>query len=321
MKKVLLATAVAALSISAAQAAPQVYGKAFLTLDYQDFGDESKTALNSTGSKVGFKGAEALTNNTDLVYQLEYGVDVDSNAKTQFRSRDTYLGLSNKQYGTALAGRLTAIDDMVNYANVTAGGVLGGDDVLASVSAPRADNAVAYVSPNYNGFNALAMYALDSDQDKANDDLAKLGLSNYDKYGVGFQYEPTNQPYRLGATYIGIGSDLVKDFRISGSYDINPALTVGALYQMLDIDGAAEKENAFALSGTYKTATPWTAYGQLDLVQNQGGAKDADDVTRVVVGGKYGFNKATTGHVYAAAIDDGSDDTQFGVGTGIEYKF
>ena len=46
MKKLLLATAVAALSVSAAHAAPTVYGKAFLTADYYDFDDESTTQLN-----------------------------------------------------------------------------------------------------------------------------------------------------------------------------------------------------------------------------------------------------------------------------------
>ena len=36
MKKLLLATAVAALSVSAAHAAPTVYGKVLLSLDYKD---------------------------------------------------------------------------------------------------------------------------------------------------------------------------------------------------------------------------------------------------------------------------------------------
>ena len=339
MKKLLLATAVAALSVSAANAAPTVYGKAFLTVDYQHDktdGEDStnNTSLNSVGSKIGFKGAEALTANTDLVYQLEYGVEIDDanggankdKNQNQFYSRDTYLGLSNKQYGTALAGRLTTIDDMINYANVTAGGVLGGDDVLASVTAPRVNNAFAYVSPSYNGLNFLGMYALDSDQDATTDDLAALGLDNYDKWGVGFKYEPTNQPYRFGATYIGIGSDLVKDIRVSGAYDLNAATTIGALYQNTDFGGKDDKkENAYTLSGTYKTATPWTVYGQADYVKNVAGG-DGDDAQRYVVGGKYAFNAATTGHVYGAyLLDDPKGDNNntknYGIGTGIEYKF
>ena len=378
MKKLLLATAVAALSVSAAHAAPTVYGKAFLTADYQDYskGDftgiavvtdangnpvpnaagqieyygpsytgtiesSSNTSLNSTGSKIGIKGAEALTANTDLVYQLEYGVEIDDaeggtnkgKNQDQFYARDTYLGLSNKQYGTALAGRLTTIDDMVNYANVTAGGVLGGDDVLASFSAPRANNAFAYVSPSYNGAQLLAMYGLDSDQD-AN------SLADHEQAGVGVKYEPANQPFRAGLTYITAG-DALKATRVSGAYDVTPALTVGALYQLTDVN-SDDNENAFALSASYKTATPWTVYGQADLVNNVLGLKDAER-QRYVVGGKYAFNANTTGHVYAAYMNDdkvGSAytyeaatstgyatdfdrDSQdgFGIGTGIEYKF
>ncbi|HSP84271.1 MAG TPA: porin, partial [Psychrobacter sp.] len=39
MKKLLLATAIAALSVSAANAAPTVYGKAFVTTDYVNADD------------------------------------------------------------------------------------------------------------------------------------------------------------------------------------------------------------------------------------------------------------------------------------------
>ena len=103
----------------------------------------STTALNSNSSRIGVKGAERLTTNTDLVYQLEYRVDIDSDKQRNFESRDTYLGLSNKQYGTVLAGRLSTIDGMVDYANVASGGVVGGDGVLSTFDAPRASNAIA----------------------------------------------------------------------------------------------------------------------------------------------------------------------------------
>ena len=330
MKKLLLATAVAALSVSAANAAPTVYGKAFLTVDYQHDktdGEDStnNTSLNSVGSKIGFKGAEALTANTDLVYQLEYGVEIDDanggankdKNQNQFYSRDTYLGLSNKQYGTALAGRLTAIDDMVNYANVTAGGVIGGDDVLASFTGERANNTVAYVSPNYSGVNFLGMYVMDENNDSDTFD--------HDAWGVGAKYEPAGQPFRAGITYEQAG-DALKATRVSGAYDLNAATTIGALYQNTDFGGKDDKkENAYTLSGTYKTATPWTVYGQADYVKNVAGG-DGDDAQRYVVGGKYAFNAATTGHVYGAyLLDDPKGDNNntknYGIGTGIEYKF
>lgn len=326
MKKLLLATAVAALSVSAAHAAPQIYGKALLTVDYVDFADDSETQLNSTGSRIGLKGGEALTANTDLVYQLEYGIDIDENSD-QFTSRDTYLGLANKQYGTLVAGRLSAIDDNINYVSQTVGLFDGFN--AASWDGDRVNNSMAYFSPAYNGLQLMAMYGLDGDQDPN-------GLQD-GGYGVGVKYEPANQPLRAGATYIGSGD--FNTIRVSGAYDLNNQIGLGALYQITDNnDGAVigkdedgkailwgtKKENLFALSGTYKTATPWTAYAQAEMTTNVAGV-DGDDAQRLVVGGKYGFNKATTGHVYAGYINEdyANDESEdgFGIGTGIEYKF
>ena len=109
MKKLLLATAIAALSVSAAQAAPTLYGKAFVTADYvnaefdgEDMDgivnldeDESSVQINSNISRLGFKGSEAMTANTDVIYQLEYGINIDDSGDDNigFKSRDTYLGL------------------------------------------------------------------------------------------------------------------------------------------------------------------------------------------------------------------------------------
>ena len=344
MKKLLLATAVAALSVSAANAAPTVYGKILLTTDYVDGNvtvkengnklideDYSTTQLNSTGSRIGFKGAEALTANTDVVYQLEYGVDVDENSQ-QFKSRDTYLGLANKQYGTFVAGRLSAIDDNINYATQTVGlydsyntgfsvddDELEWDGSLASFDGNRIDNAFAYFSPSYNGMQFMAMYALDGDRDNSDASLDQEG------YGVGVKYEPSNEPFRAGATYIKSGD--FSTARLSGAFDVNAATTLGALYQVTDSD-EDKNENLFTLSGSYAIpATKWKAYAQGDIVKNIRGL-DGLDGSRFVVGGKYGFNAATTGHLYTGYSkiefsEDGYDldASGFGLGAGLEYKF
>ncbi|WP_201578731.1 porin [Psychrobacter sp. Pi2-52] len=350
MKKLLLATAIAALSVSAANAAPTVYGKGFLTLDLNtgdtdvtvtdtvtgvstktSFDADGRSQLNSNASRIGLKGSEALTANTDLVYQLEYGIDIDAGdafvdadggrmeKSDQFYSRDTYLGLKNAQYGTLLGGRLSAIDDYVNFANVTQGGVLGGDVVLASFDAPRTNNTFNYFSPNINGMQFMAMYAMDE-----NNNTDTLGR---DAFGVGGKYEAG--PMNVGATYIQAGDDL-KVARVSGNYAISPVVTLGALYQNTDFD-EDDNENAFTVSGEMKTATPWTAYAQGDFVNNYLGADDAERF-RAVVGGKYAFNAATTGHLYGAYLSEEAEETVattrtkvefdgFGIGGGVEYKF
>ncbi|MGP5010773.1 MULTISPECIES: porin [Psychrobacter] len=354
MKKLLLATAVAALSVSAANAAPTVYGKGFLTLDLNT-GDvdttvttynvdgsvnevvkssedaDGRSQLNSNASRIGLKGSEALTANTDLLYQLEYGIDIDAGDRfvdaagggrmeksDQFYSRDTYLGLKNAQYGTLLAGRLSAIDDYVNFANVTQGGVLGGDAVLASFDAPRTNNTFNYFTPSINGMQFMAMYAMD--EDNGTDTLGR------DAFGLGGKYE--TGPMNVGATYIQAGD--FKVARVSGNYAISPVVTLGALYQNTDFD-SDDNENAFTISGEMKTATPWTAYAQGDFVNNVGGADDAE-AFRTVVGGKYAFNAATTGHLYGAYLSSEATVTAplvkaesefdgFGIGGGVEYKF
>lgn len=314
MKKLLLASAVAALSITAAQAAPQVYGKAFLTLDVKDDNGDNKnlkTELNSVGSRIGIKGGEALSANTDLVYQLEYGVGIDNERSVQFSPRDTYLGLANKQYGTLVAGRISGIDGYVDYANVTAGKPVGGNNVLASYDADRVNNAVAYFSPERNGLQFMGMYAV-------NELNAKR-----ESFGIGAKYEPTDAPFKVGASYVQDG-EASKAARVSGAYAISPVLTAGALYQNTNYN-TKNNENAFTLSANYKVAqTPFTTYGQLDFVNNTKGIKDTKK-QRIAVGGKYAFNKATTGHIYgayqASKKADDKNTNAYGIGAGVEYKF
>lgn len=357
MKKLVLATAVAALSITAAQAAPTVYGKAFLTVDanntdttyksgiVQTKEDTNESGLNSNSSRIGLKGSEALTADIDVVYQLEYGVAIDNGAADQFTSRDTYLGLAHKEYGTLLAGRLTAIDDNVDFASMLEGNNVA--DIGPTFNAPRANNAFAYVSPEYNGAQFLAMYAFDADTDEG-------GIAKDDQFGVGATY--STGPINVGATYIHYGDD--NHIRVSGNYAVSPALTVGALYQISEFGVAAKnqkasplskgkvgdkKENTLIVSGEMKTATPWTAYGQATLIKNVAG-NDGDESVGVGIGGKYAFNKATTGHIYTGYVNserknatyEGSNETYknahkdtkfdyknsgFGVGAGLEYKF
>lgn len=370
MKKLLLASAVAALSVSAAHAAPTVYGKAFLTVDagnakdtyksgiVQTTEDINTSGLNSNSSRIGLRGSEALTADIDVVYKLEYGINIDNGddtvsrvvgvkpkldksgnvvvdkgqvqyepdfenekiKKDQFYARDTYLGLAHKQYGTLLAGRLTTIDDNVDFASVLKASNVA--DIGPTFSAPRANNAFAYVSPERNGAQFLAMYAFDSDADEGS-------LVDKDQYGIGATY--STGPINAGASYITYGKN--NHLRLSGNYAVSPTLTVGALYQISKFDEVnSKKENTLIVSGDMKTATPWTAYGQVALIKN---VKGKDDKSMGVgVGGKYAFNKATTGHLYAGYVNserknvtirdiryDSSKNTGFGVGAGLEYKF
>ena len=347
MKKLLLASAVAALSVTAAQAAPTVYGKAFLTLDagnveatttsgnVQASNDVNSAGLNSNGSRIGIKGSEPLTANTDVLYQLEYGIDIDNddNGRGQFYSRDTYLGLANKQYGTFLAGRLTSIDDNIDFATTLQGSNVA--DIGPTFNGERLDNALAYISPSYNGVTFMAEYAFDKDTDAGS-------IDNEDQFGIAASYAAG--PMNVGGSYITHGDD--NHIRVSGDYMINPAIKLGALYQISEFGVAGngdkaspfgivgdKKENTFIVGAEMKTATPWTAYGQVTLIDNVAGMDDHESMG-VGIGGKYAFSKAATGHVYGGYVNsertnvvvngvnyDKEETEGFGIGAGLEYKF
>ena len=335
MKKLLLATAVALASITAAHAAPTVYGKAFLTLDYvsTDYDAANKTdedtfKLNSNASRIGFKGSEELTDTTKLIYQLEYQINPDDDSQ-QFRSRDTYIGLAHNTLGTLIAGRhdtpfkLAKGNADVFDANADTLGIYNaGPRGYTNLGEYRANNMVAYKSPTIVGMPvtftaAVSLSEVDKDTDKPNTekDEGANGYSAslvYDQNGV-----------YLAAGYDNNMSD-VEDtaWRLAGTVDMGKmnmvqGLTLGALYQNADLFNVNDDAKTWLISGKYAIAnTPWTAKAQ--YINTDFGDNDSSEVA---VGGEYAFNKATTGHIYAGQIsrDNYKDDTI--VGTGIEYKF
>lgn len=337
MKKLLLVSAVATLSMTSmatAHAAPTLYGRAALFANVDNATNSASTASNarnrvvlqSNGSRIGFRGTEKLSNDLSAIYQLEYGVVVNDSS-VQFGARDSYLGLVHKQYGTLKAGYLSSIDGDVDYANVTVGNVSGGAGVSSTYDSPRLNNTIIYKSPKINDLNVLAMYAMDSGA------TSSLGR---DAFGLGVQYEPAGQVYRAGASYIQSGSG--KALRLSGAYDINPVLTVGALYQnaqnmsgwtrLLASDNTVlgnAAENVLTVSGQYKLPqTPWLTYAQLDLVDGVKGIAN-DKRQRLAVGGKYNFNANTIAHLYGAIntskTGNASQSKTLGVGAGLQYSF
>ena len=165
MKKIAIASAIALASITAAHAAPTVYGKAFLTLDYvsTDYdaankSDEDTFKLTSNQSRIGFKGDDDLTDTTKLIYQLEYQINPDDDSQ-QFKSRNTYVGLAHNTLGTVLAGRhdtpLKLVQNKVDVFNDTLF-----DMANAGVSGEnRANNVLAYQSPALVGMPVTFMAA------------------------------------------------------------------------------------------------------------------------------------------------------------------
>ncbi len=315
MKKLLLATAVAALSVSTAYAATDVYGRVVADLRFEEDGD---VTLDNGSTRLGVKGSKAMTPNLDAIYQLEWAVDLDDSGSTNFTSRDTFIGVQGSTFGTLKAGHLTTIDDAVNFTNPSdywkAGVKTGGWD------GNRAKNAVAYISPNFNGLTFMGMYKL-ADTGSGTEDASDVNANG--TVGAGVIY--AQGPLEAGLSYIDFNNYSQKNqLRVSGAYSITPQVKLSGLYQVADFEGNdKEKENAYIVAAEYDVAnSPWAAYVQYDGVTSQGGTKD-NDMSVVSVGGTYAFAEGLTGRVYAGTTDtkDNSDADKFGFGTGLTYQF
>lgn len=360
MKKIALASAVAIASISAAQAAPTVYGKVFLTADYFDTSydkkytvntgtatapnyvrpaDDSAVKLNSHASRIGVKGTEALTTNTDLVYQLEYGVDVDTNSNgradnQQFYSRNTYLGLANKQYGTVLAGRMDTPfrnakgDVEVFNPHVLTFGIDNTAPLNPATGKPiynlgetRANNVIAYKSPKMASLPVTFTIATSlSEVDKDTDNKATEKDEGANGYSASVTYDQ-NGVY-LGAGYDNNVTNADNAWRLAGQVDLGKmnmvsGLKLGAMYQQTNLYETKDDMKTWLVSGRYKIAnTPWSAKAQ--YINNKFGKLETDEVA---VGGEYAFNATTTGHIYGGQISHKNYKDVTIVGAGIDYKF
>lgn len=361
MKKLLLASAIAALSVSAAQAAPTLYGTAFLTADYVDVEvdgqsinndgfrgneDSSTVQINSNTSKIGLKGSEAMTANTDVVYQLEYGINVDDSGSDNiaFKSRDTYLGLANKELGEFRFGRNYSVIDYVNNVTVNKGywdnigaSSLNDDDsysdALSLTDGDRVNNSAVWIAPAYNGLPLALALQYGADENDSGDEGfgASLMFDPGAGFTAGFGYESD----------MSIDGDIIR-----GTASVDLAnyvaypVTLGALYQQADFDGADE-EDALVLTakmGLTNFARPASVYLQYDTVENLGGV-NGNDTDQIVLGGTYSFKDNMLAHAYIgqnsadldkfAIIDKDSesmvavrgDADVFAIGGGLQYLF
>ena len=350
MKKLLLATAIAALSVSAANAAPTIYGKAFLAADYVNaefdgpngnMYDEDTIEINSHASRIGFKGSEAMTANTDVIYQLEYGTSIDGDSNG-FKNRDTFLGVKNKQFGEFRVGKnqssLARIDNVVVNQGYwdNLGQTQNEKEVVSALNmadSNRIPSSIIWTAPKYNGLPVQVSAMYSSDDANGNDNTG-FGVAALFDQGTGFT---------AGLAYDkdqNIKGDIIRGTATVdlGKYIAAP-VRLGALYQVADYDrNGSTKEKGLVISGEMPLtnfARPASVYTQYNKTNNLNGF-DNSDSNQIVVGGKYFYKDNIIAHAYAGMnkadnvpgydLDDVNtnvigDAKVVVIGTGLEYKF
>ena len=265
MKKVLLAAAIATLSISAAQAAPTLYGKFNVTLDQIDkngFKDESVTKVNSNASRIGVKGEEKLTDKLSAVYLAEWQISADGDGDV-FSNRNRFVGIKSNGVATLKVGQYDSYfktaagnnQDIFNDHNeLDMTKVLVGEDRLTNVIGFETDKKLL------GGLAFNIMFQQGEESEGANS-KAKGYEGSRDGFGDGVSASLTYEN---------------KDMGLAAAVAANRAI--------------ASKFNAYDLSGIYTDAVRVT--GSLDLgAMGASGlvlgalwqtAKPTDDVVAVI---------------------------------------
>lgn len=345
MNKKLLALAVAgAFAVPAAAMADTgnvtVYGVVHASVDRTDNGDvsggaqgTSTTKVSSNQSRIGFKGTEDLGNGLSAVWQIESSVAVDDSAGSgALASRNSFVGLSGKSWGTALLGRhdtpyKIATRNLDIFADTIADNRnLMGRTTTGIIHDDRANNVIAYISPNFSGFTAAAAYVAGAESATTSGQKKGDAWSVMGNYENGPLYATLAwQRFKFGdANTGGLGAGTTteadksaKAWKIGGGYTFG-AFKVGAVYEKFTDDFATVANKADRKS--------WTINGVYTFGNNavKLAYVKADDTASVsntgakqwTLGVDHNFSKRTAVYALYSKLDN-DNAARYGLGTGV----
>ena len=242
---------------------------------------------NQQSSRLGFRGTEDLGNDSQVVYVLEAGFNLDDGTSSQSGSlfnRQAYVGLSNKSAGTLTVGRQYTSYYMFVGPIGQVGAVTGatgahpGDYDGLDVTV-RSNNAISYVSPTWNGLQAGASVAAGEQAGHTGSAGTLSGALRYVdnrlSLALGYQllkngpqqttWDPTastsfsKSPVNAGY----LSSDSIQYVAAAGRYQLNAFVLGGVLSSVQYRPNAQSLFHDTAITNTanpfmlYQTSTPW----------------------------------------------------------------
>ena len=347
MQKKIIALAVAGLVSGAAFAQSNVTIYGVVDAGYvNSSGDKAngKTANfggiqsgNFSGSRIGFKGEEALGNGLKAVFTLEYALNIDDNsgvgsaatstvagttATAGLQARQQFVGLNSAKLGQVALGRqyapgygasirldpfeAAAVASPLSYMQAAAGNTIYGG------SAARINNSVTYTSPNFSGFKASAIYGFG---ETATNTSNGISVGDNGIFGAGLNY--ANGPLNLDAVYqtrqgttVAIADstptqDSVNEWLVGGSYDFK-IVKVFASYQDQNDNNGTSATQASNKVWSLGASVPVFTNGSVlvsysDLSWDRTGAGDSD---AWALGYTHSMSKRTTLYTSFTMVDN-----------------
>lgn len=149
---------------------------------------------NLQSPRWGLRGSEDLGQGLQAIFQLESGFSMKNGALGQngrLFGRQAYVGLSSASAGTLTLGRqYDAVPQFLGRIE-TAGNAVSVGDIDNAFNSFRVQNAIRYMTPDFGGLKAMAMYGA---SDKAGD------IANNRAYSFGVDYERNGLKLALAHT-------------------------------------------------------------------------------------------------------------------------
>jgi predicted porin len=292
-----------------------VYGRAHLSADVLDNGDDSGTNVSSNSSRLGFRAGTDVAEGLHAFVQIETNVRFDEGAGT-WASRDSFVGLRGDfgqvrlgQFDTplkAVRGKVDMFGDRIgDIRNLTRTSTSGGTEAnIGNVFDERYRNGIHYRSPKFSDFTFDLHYTPHNTTGATVDNVRESWSTSlsYEVKGlyVGLAYE----------TFEGENDLDPNAIRFGAYYDINNWRIAGMWQSASDVPGG--DRNVYGLGTSYKMGD-YTFRGQYYVA----GDNDFSDTgaNMLVVGLDRNFGRALTLYV-AYGMTDNDDNAAFRVSAG-----
>lgn len=301
--------ALATLLPASAMADISLYGKANLSFEHVNEGDESFTEMVSNASRLGFKGGEKINDELEAIYQLEYEVYVDD-ADT-FSQRNIFVGVKGS-FGQVIGGHFdTPLKSAQGKVDVF-GDLRGDIKNMITRNENRTSNTLMYSTPgNLGGFGANVAY-ISSEEDEVDDGKSLAVSYTLEGFYVSLAFEQDVEAQDADA------------MRAAATYTIG-GLQLGALYEEYELDGA-DSVDGWLASVLYDFQNNWVVkgqYGQSDMYEEGGDTASLGvDYKATKNFTVYSFYTAYSSDdliVENGPVEEGVDADYLGVG--VELKF
>jgi len=255
MKKTLIAlAALAAAGATLAQSSVTIYGRMDLGMSQHEtttgtVRDQFSLAGAQdewTGSRLGFRGTEDLGGGLRAGFVYEIGINADRDGSSGAgQTRLANLSLSGG-FGTVVVGTFLNSFDTAREFIPGSGSIPGGRATVFQAGAVterfdgRSQNAIAYVSPAFNGFTFSAGFVNNSDETRTLAGTPDTPPTGFDYtgmiLGVAFTQGPLRAQFAYGNLDIGFHTGLgagtlaapvntdVTNWALGLSYDFGPAV-------------------------------------------------------------------------------------------------